>query len=464
MIDVIFNSVEFLLGFLPVFLVLYFCTPAGYRNITLMVGSILFYAYGEPVYVFLLVVSVFANYQVGKHLAPEEQKAEEDKRNALGKRRLLYIVTVAADVLVLCFFKWMPQIGLSADVTGLPLGVSFYTFQILSYLSDVYRGEILPEKSFVCLATYIVMFPQLVAGPIVNYSEVSGELKSRQHSLREVDRGLKLFVAGLTLKVLLADRLSLIWNQIQVVGFQSISTPYAWLGAVAYSMQIYFDFYGYSLMAVGLGRMLGFSLPQNFDQPYMARSIREFYRRWHITLGRWFQKYVYIPMGGSRKGRLCTVRNLFVVWVLTSFWHGSRLHFLAWGMSLFLCIVLERLLDPKGRLSKSRVLSHCYVCFVIPLTWMCFAISDFRELGVYFGRMFGFVEGVSVNPADLYRVLAECGGTLILGVLLCTPLPKKLFDRFQDHPICMLFLAILFWLCVEQIRQNGNNPFLYFRF
>lgn len=463
MIDVVFSSLEFLAGFLPVFLVLYFCTPSGYRNITLLVGSILFYAYGEPVYVFLLAGSVLVNYLAGKHLAADEG-TDGKKKKLQGKRRLLYGVTAAADILVLCFFKWMPQTGLFTGVTVLPMGISFYTFQILSYLTDVYRGEIPPEKSFVRLSAYIVMFPQLVAGPIVNYSEVSEDLKKRSHSLRDVDCGLKVFVAGLALKVLLADRLSLIWNQIQVVGFESISTPYAWLGAVAYSIQIYFDFYGYSLMAVGLGRILGFSLPQNFDQPYMARSIREFYRRWHMTLGRWFQKYVYIPMGGSRRGMLCTVRNLFVVWVLTSFWHGGSLHFLAWGMSLFLCIVLERLLDRKNLLSKSRVLSRCYVWFVIPLTWMCFAISDFHELGIYFGRLFGVVGGVSVNPADVLRVLAECGGTLLLGILLCTPLPKKLFERFKDHPLGMLLLAVLFWLCVDQLRQNGNNPFLYFRF
>lgn len=460
MIDVIFNSVEFLLGFLPVFLVLYCATPAKYRNITLLVGSILFYAFGEPVYVFLLAGSVLLNYWVGRHLAIEKTTTKKNEK----KRRLLYGVMAVADVLVLCFFKWIPQTGLIVGVTGLPLGVSFYTFQILSYLTDVYRREIPPERSFVRLSTYIVMFPQLVAGPIVNYSEVSEDLKERRMSLENVDQGLKLFVAGLALKVLLADRLSLLWNQIRTVGVQSISTPYAWMGAVGYSLQLYFDFYGYSLMAVGLGRMLGFSLPENFDLPYMAKSIREFYRRWHITLGRWFQKYVYIPMGGSRGGALRTIFNLFVVWVLTSFWHGGGLHFLAWGMSLWFFIVLERLLDRKGFLEKSRVLSHCYVLLVIPLTWMCFAIPDFGELGIYFGRMFGFVEGVHVNPTDYVRALQDCGLVMAAGILLCTPISKRLYGRFKDTGAGMFALAVLFWLCVDQIRQNGNNPFLYFRF
>ena len=249
MINVIFNSVEFLLGFLPVFLVLYCATPAKYRNITLLVGSILFYAFGEPVYVFLLAGSVFLNYWVGRRLVTEKTTTKKSEK----KRRLLYGAMAAADVLVLCFFKWIPQTGFMAGVTGLPLGISFYTFQILSYLTDVYRGEIPPERSFVRLSTYIVMFPQLVAGPIVNYSEVSDDLKERRMSFENVDQGLKLFVAGMALKVLLADRLSLLWNQIRTVGVQSISTPYAWMGAVGYSLQLYFDFYGYSLMAVGLG-------------------------------------------------------------------------------------------------------------------------------------------------------------------------------------------------------------------
>lgn len=445
----VFNSVEFLLGFLPIFLLLYYLTPVRFRNITLLVGSVVFYTYGEPRYIFLLMGSVAVNFILGRYLYG---------------RRWLFILAAAVNVLMLFFFKCMPLTEGFADKGGLPLGISFYTFQTISYLTDVYRGEIACERSIVRFGTYISMFPQLVAGPIVNYSEVSDDLKARTYRLSYVDAGLKIFVAGLVLKVLLADRLAILWHEIQTVGAVSISTPLAWMGAFGYSLQIYFDFYGYSLMAVGLGKMLGFSLPENFDLPYMSKSVREFYRKWHMTLGRWFKKYVYFPLGGSRKGTLRTCFNLFIVWALTSFWHGSSLNYFAWGMSLWLFIVLERLLDRRGFLEKSRVLSHCYVLFVIPLTWMCFAIPDFKELLTYFGRMFGVVQGVNVNGADAARAFYNYGVLFGVGILLCTPLPKKLFLKWKDSFAGMFILAVLFWMCVEQIMKMGDNPFMYFRF
>lgn len=453
----VFNSVEFLLGFLPVFILLYYLTPVKYRNCTLLISSILFYAYGEPFYVFLLMASVLANFWAGKSLAINRQMNQN-------KRRAVYVLTVAADVMVLAFFKWASFLPWLPEDFGLPLGVSFYTFQILSYITDVYRGDIRAERSIVRLGTYISMFPQLVAGPIVNYSEVSADLRQRSYSLENVDKGLKNFVFGLSMKVLLADRLAILWNELQTVGFESISTPLSWLGAFSYSMQIYFDFYGYSLMAVGLGQMLGFSLPENFNMPYVAKSVREFYRRWHITLGRWFKNYVYIPLGGSKKGILRTIFNLFVVWVLTSFWHGGSINFLIWGLSLWLLIVLERIFDKKGYLSKSRVLSHAYVLFVIPLTWMCFAIPDLADLRTYFGRMFGFAMGINVNAADFTKTLSNYGMLLLTGIFMCTPIPKRLFERYKNGFAGMLILAALFWASVWRIMMEGNNPFMYFRF
>lgn len=453
----VFSSVEFLLGFLPVFILLYYITPVRYRNITLLAGSILFYAYGEPVYVFLLIGSVVVNFEAGKLLGIENKI---NKR----KKRALYLSIVAVDVLMLAFFKLLPEVSRAGDSVALPLGISFYTFQILSYVTDVYRGDIRAERSIVRLGTYISMFPQLVAGPIVNYSEVSEDLRKRTYSLAQVDEGLKTFVLGLALKVLLADRLAILWHDIQTIGFVSISTQLAWLGAVSYSMQIYFDFYGYSLMAVGLGRMLGFTLPENFILPYMSKSVREFYRRWHATLGRWFRNYVYIPLGGSRKGTLRTIINLLVVWILTSFWHGGSINFLLWGLSLWFLIVMERLLDRNGRFRRMKLLPHLYVLFVIPLTWICFAIPDLADLKIYFGRMFGFVSGIRVNAGDAAKVLQNYGLLLLAGIFLCTPLPKRLFERFKDRIPGMLLLAVLFWMCVWRIMVEGNNPFMYFRF
>lgn len=264
--------------------------------------------------------------------------------------------------------------------------------------------------------------------------------------------------------MLLADRLAILWHDIQTVGFESISTPLAWMGAFGYSMQIYFDFYGYSLMAVGLGQMLSFSLPENFNMPYMAKSVRDFYRRWHITLGRWFRNYVYIPLGGSRKGIVRTLFNLFVVWLLTSFWHGGSLNYFIWGMSLFAFIALERVLDKGKRLEKSRLFSHVYVLFVIPLTWMCFAITNLGDLRIYFERLFGITTGDAVNATDFIRKIEDYGVLFLVSFFACTPLLKRVFDRFKDTIVGMLLLAVLFWCSVWQIMVEGNNPFMYFRF
>lgn len=453
----VFNSVVFLLKFLPVFLLIYYIAEAKYRNAVLFMGSIFFYAYGEPIYVLLLMASIAVNFEAGKRL---DIKRKTTKR----KKKIIFWSVAAADVAVLVFFKLVPGGVLTNMNLGLPLGISFYTFQVVSYLTDVYRGDIRAEYSFVKLGTYISMFPQLVAGPIVNYSEVSRALGYRRCTLAAADSGLKKFVWGLSMKVLLADRLAILWHEIQTTGFVSISTPLAWLGAIGYSMQIYFDFYGYSMMAVGLGEMLGFSLPENFDLPYTAKSVREFYRRWHITLGRWFRSYVYIPLGGSRKGASRTVINLLAVWALTSFWHGGSANFFIWGMSLWFFITLERLLDRQGRMGRSRVLSHLYVLFVIPLTWMCFAISDVSQLQVYFGRLFGFTPGISVNQGDFVKALGNYGLLFAAGILMCTPLSKKLFARYRDRLVGMIVLALLFWWCVWRIMTEGNNPFMYLRF
>ena len=445
------------MGFLPVFILLYYLTPVKYRNITLFVGSIFFYAYGEPFYVFLLLGSIGVNYTVGRSLTI-------DKQIKPLRRKVLFWGMAAVDVLLLLAFKWLPGADFMPVVLGMPLGVSFYTFRILSYLTDVYRGEIAAEKSLLKFSIYVSMFPQVVAGPIVNYSEVAADLKQRTYRLAFVDEGLKRFVCGLVIKVLLADRLGILWHEIATIGYESISTPFAWLGAFAYSMRIYFDFWGYSLMAVGLGRMLGFTLPENFDFPYMAKSVREFYRRWHMTLGRWFREYVYIPLGGSRKGTFRTIGNLFLVWILTALWHGGSLNFLLWGLSLFCLIVLERLFLGKRQSSRGGLLSHLYVLTVIPLTWMCFAIEDIGELFIYFGRLFGFVEGINVNEMDVAWALSDYGWILAVGVLCCTPLLKKLYLNIKDNFVGCFALAVLFWMCVNLILTEGYNPFLYLRF
>lgn len=448
----VFSSVEFLLYFLPIFMILYGLTPKCMKNFALLVGSLIFYAFGEPKYLILLMISVVVNYFVGLHLQPVRGKRRQKKRN------VILTAAVVGNVCYLAFFKG----GISE--AGLPLGISFYTFQILSYLIDVYRGTIKRERSLIRLATYITMFPQLVSGPIVTYGEVEDALTDRKMTLEGVQDGLKVFTIGLVSKVLIADRIGLLWQEVQVAGFESISTPMAWLGAIAYSMKIYFDFCGYSLMASGLGKMLGFTFPANFKLPYMADSVREFYRRWHVTLGRWFREYVYIPLGGNRNGELRTVLNLLAVWILTSLWHGSTLNFLIWGILLWFFIVMERQLDKIGIFKRLKVLPHLYLWAVIPVTWMCFAISDISQLQVYLGRMFGIVEGINVRAADWITALQNYGALFVTSFLFCTPFLRNIHKKWKNHFVYMLVLAVLFWVCVWRLTVEGDNPFMYFRF
>lgn len=408
----------------------------------------------------LLMASVMLNYFIGLHINPVKGKSRSKhrKNNKHTYKKIFLFFAVLINLSVLVLFKS----GIRGE--GLPLGLSFYTFQVLSYLIDVYRGEIKREQSFVAFATYITMFPRLIMGPIVSYNEVEAQLHDRKFDAVGIQEGLKVFVLGLAAKVLLADRIGLLWREVQITGFESISTPMAWLGAVAYSLKLYFDFYGYSLMAIGLGRMLGFQLPDNFHNPYMARSVRDFYRRWHITLGRWFCKYVYIPLGGNRKGEVRTVCNLLAVWVLTAFWHGSTPNFFIWGGVLWLLIVLERQLERLSFVSRLKVLPHLYLWLVIPVTWMCFAITDLQQLQIYLGRMVGVVFGAIVRGGDWLQALQKYWYLFAVGIFACTPAMKKVFQYWKDKIIGMVILAGLLWLCVWRLTVEGNNPFMYFSF
>lgn len=364
-------------------------------------------------------------------------------------------VAAAGNIGILFLFKSLSQNG------QIPMGISFYTFQVMSYLIDVYRGEVPKEQSILRFAVYISMFPQLVEGPIVCYEEVRQDLQTRRFCAAGVQDGFKLFIMGLASKVLLADRIGLLWQQVQTVGVESISCAYAWMGALAFSMKIYFDFYGYSLMAKGLGRILGFELPDNFNHPYMAGSVREFYRRWHMTLSRWFCRYVYIPLGGSRQGEGKTICNLFLVWMLTSLWHGFTWNFFLWGGLLWLCIVLERQLERLSLGKGFKLLHRLWVWIFIPVTWMCFAMTDLSQLGTYLGRMFGVVAGINVRTNDWITALGDYWYLLLAAILACTPIVQKLYKKSKDTVWGMLLLAVIFWMCVWRIDVEGNNPFMY---
>ena len=342
----LFSSVGFLFRFLPIFIIIYLMFPK-YRNIVLLTGSLIFYGVGEPFFVLLLLLSVLVNYGFTRYMFWEPRYPQSNrKKKAARRRKRAIILVIALDLSVLFVFKYWDFAAGSINAAAgkgflpllslaLPLGISFYTFQMISYQIDCYRGTIETRAGLLSFATYICMFPQLIAGPIVRYGEVAERMEGRRVRIRDLENGLKLFTLGLGLKVLLANQIGTLWNLIMTAGAGRLHPLVAWLGAFAYSFQIYFDFWGYSVMAMGLGKMLGFSIPRNFDHPYTSRSLSEFWRRWHMTLGSWFKEYVYIPLGGSRKGNGRTICNLLVVWALTGLWHGAAWNFVLWGIVFF---------------------------------------------------------------------------------------------------------------------------------
>lgn len=454
----VFGSLEFLFRYLPVFLVIYCLIPQKYRSFLLLIYSLLLYGMGEPRYVLLLLGMTVVNYLFGCSM---EKYREDLSGNGEKHRKLWLIVSVACNVFLLVYFK----VSNAMDKNYLlPLGISFYIFKSLSYLIDVYRLEVDVDHSFVRFGAYLCNFTQIVSGPIMRYRDAEKGLKYGRVTPEEIEEGLKKLVLGLGAKVLLADRLGILWNDISTIGFESISTPLAWLGALGYSLQLYFDFAGYSLMAIGIGEMLGFPAIKNFDHPYASRSVSEFYRRWHMTLGTWFKDYVYIPLGGNRLGTLRTMVNLLAVWALTGFWHGGSLNFVLWGLVLAALIITEKQWTGKF-LKKHAFISHIYLLLVIPLTWVIFAIPSFTEMGMYFSRLFPFFgTGIAVNRGDFLKELTVFAPTLGAGIFCCIPAVWKLYERFKKNIVTVFVLAVLFWLCVYTIANIQGNPFMYANF
>lgn len=465
----LFCSIGFLFRFLPVFMIIYLISPAKYRNVVLLLGSLLFYGAGEPFFVLLLILSILFNYLIS---GVYYKLPGTEKKSA---RRAALLCALLVDFGVLFLFKYWDFAAENINLlTGrqnvpllslaLPLGISFYTFQMASYQIDCYQRKIKTKPGMVEFAAYVCMFPQLIAGPIVKYEEVAVQLEERKLTAGGLERGLKLFTIGLGCKVLLANQIGTLWNTIMTAGAGNLSVPVAWLGAFAYSFQIYFDFWGYSLMAVGLGRMLGFAIPRNFRNPYAAKSISEFWRRWHITLGRWFREYVYIPMGGNRKGRVRTVINLCVVWSLTGLWHGANWNFVIWGLVFFVLLSLEKCGLGKW-LEKTKVVGHLYVIALIPMTWIIFAITDRGQLFSYLQNMVGIhSQNAIAGLPQLRRYLQEYWWLLAVCALCATPLPARWYKKWKNSFVTILFLLAIFWFSVHEILVGANNPFLYFRF
>ena len=341
----------------------------------------------------------------------------------------------------------------------LPLGISFYTFQTLSYTIDVYKGRIRPEKNIINFAAFVTMFPQLIAGPIVKYTDIREKLISRKHNWSLVEEGVEDFIIGLGKKVLLANNFGMLWEEAQSIGFANISTPMAWLSLLAFSLQIYYDFSGYSTMAIGLGKMLGFVFPKNFNYPYISKSISEFWRRWHITLGSWFKEYIYIPLGGNRKGKKRTFLNLLIVWFLTGLWHGAEFNFILWGLYFFLLISLEKLILDKY-LNNYKFFAHIYTIFMLLMGWAIFAITDLNLLKVFLKQLFA-----CKYNTELIYYLQNYLIIIVIGVVCSTPVVSSIWNRLKINKyVSTLILISIFILSVAYLVDSSYNPFLYFRF
>ena len=355
------------------------------------------------------------------------------------------------------------------------IGISFYTFMAISYIADVYRGAA-PEKNILDFSSYFLFFPKILQGPITRYSSMQQNLKTRKVDFDRLEHGIGLFILGLGLKVLLANKIAALWNTVWSAGPFGYGSLAVWFGAWGYAMQLYFDFWGYSLMAEGLGKILGLSLPENFNHPYASKTFTSFWRRWHMTLGQWFRDYVYIPLGGSRNGSFRLIVSLFATWFLTGFWHGAKVNFLLWGMVFFILLLLEKFIYGKA-LEKTHVLGHLYVILILPLTWMIFAVSDPKLLLSYMKRLFFlplYLLDAAGNPLPLaieitpltgfMELVSQFWWLMLIAILFSTPYPFKLYQRFRSTFIVRLILIVLFWVSVWQITKSGSNPFLYLSF
>ena len=462
----LFCSKEFLFIFLPIFLVIYYLVPVKFKNIILFVGSIVFYAVGELKYVPLIISSLVVNYIVAIFIEGCKIQNRLEGIDDNSKKNIFMIIALLYDFGILFVFKYFTFFtGIKSSLT-LPLGISFYTFQIVSYVIDVYKDKIRAEKNIINLGVYLMMFPQLIAGPIVIYSDIARQLRRRSYSLEKFEDGIKVFTLGLGAKMIIANMLGSCWTTAQMYGIEGMSTPMAWVAMFAYTFQIYFDFYGYSLMAIGLGLMLGFTLPKNFDNPYMSRSATEFWRRWHITLGSWFREYVYIPLGGNRKGQVRTIFNTFVVWALTGLWHGASWNFVLWGIIFFVLLTIEKS-GFENILDRYKVLSHIYAMLIIPMSWIVFALENLSDIGLYFKRLFpifGSSDVAFINTNDYKTALIQYGIFFLLAIVFCFEFPQRIYYKYKKTFVVNIVIIIIFWLSVYRIMTSASNPFLYFRF
>lgn len=465
----VFSSTIFLCVYLPLVLLGYYICPKKGKNLFLLIVSLIFYAWGEPKYVFLMIFSILVNYVFGLLM----DKHRENKK----RLKLMLAISVIIDLGLLSVFKYTDFIitninsvfGAGFDLLNiaLPIGISFYTFQAMSYTIDVYRDDVRVQRNLIDFGMYITMFPQLIAGPIVRYSDVQDQLAERNVTAADFSEGIMRFVVGLGKKVLLANQMGAVWTQIYALG-GDISALMAWTGAAAYTFQIYFDFSGYSDMAIGLGRMFGFKFPENFRYPYESVSITDFWRRWHITLSTWFKEYLYIPLGGNRRGLARQALNLLIVWTLTGFWHGAGWNFVMWGLYYFAILFIEKLFLLKALDKLPRLFRHAYALLLIVIGWVIFASDDVSVMLPYLGSMFG--ANGALGGMDVYTLLTRAA-LMVICCVASTELPKRLFvtaagkmNEKAAFTVKSVLTLTLLALSVVFLIGDSYNPFLYFRF
>lgn len=465
----VFSSTIFLCVYLPLVLLGYYICPKKGKNLFLLIVSLIFYAWGEPKYVFLMIFSILVNYVFGLLM----DKHRENKK----RLKLLLVISVIIDLGLLSVFKYTDFIitninsvfdtGFDLLNIALPIGISFYTFQAMSYTIDVYRDDVRVQRNLIDFGMYITMFPQLIAGPIVRYSDVQDQLAERSVTTADFSEGIMRFVVGLGKKVLLANQMGAVWTQIYALG-GDISALMAWTGAAAYTFQIYFDFSGYSDMAIGLGRMFGFKFPENFRYPYESVSITDFWRRWHITLSTWFKEYLYIPLGGNRRGLARQALNLLIVWTLTGFWHGAGWNFVMWGLYYFAILFIEKLFLLKALDKLPRLFRHAYALLLIVIGWVIFASDDVSVMLPYLGSMFG--ANGALGGMDVYTLLTRAA-LMVICCVASTELPRRLLvtaagkmNEKAAFTVKSVLTLTLLALSVVFLIGDSYNPFLYFRF
>ncbi len=465
----IFSSLLFLFTYLPAVLLIYYITPLKWRNLFLLIANLIFYGWGEPVYILIMFLSIGIDYVHGYLV----EKYRADDRKA----RIFVASSMVFNLGLLFFFKYydflmdsfsfipfienMPRLN-----APLPIGISFYTFQTMSYTVDVYRGQARRQKNIISFGTFVTLFPQLIAGPILQYRDLDEQLDSRKHSVEKFASGVQVFMVGLAKKVLLANSIGMLWDVYLAMPLAELTTFGAWLGVLAFTFQIYFDFSGYSDMAVGLGRMLGFEFMKNFDYPYISRSITEFWRRWHISLGSWFRNYLYIPLGGNRRGKARQYLNLLIVWAATGIWHGASWNFLLWGLYFFVLLVIEKAFLLRALERAPRWISHVYALFFILVGWAIFGVEELGTLGGYLAAMFGAAQGGAWCAADGYY-LSNYAVMLPVLAIASTPMAAKLFVRIPERVRQAAIPALIacgLILCTAYLVDATYNPFLYFRF